>query len=170
MGVDTKMFIVTKKENILEVMPKVIEGLNKFIRFELKAYSEKKGFDSIRAFIFRDKENEHNKNLKDFTNGIRNVYSYDFRSFFIDFTLYGEVRSLFITHSCSNDYSDIHKGDKIIFNLGAWGRSEEIMMVIAESIKDMGDIYFTKNDCAIDFKCIYKHGEEKEDTEQMDKA
>lgn len=152
MGVDTKLFVATKKENILELMPKVIENLNEYIRIELDAYWDRKGFDSRGQFIFRDKEAGVNKDLKDFSNGIRNCSTYDFRSFDINFTMHGENRSLFITHICSNDYSDTYKGEKIIFSLGYWGLSHEIMMVIAEAVKEFGDVYYVENDCSEEFK------------------
>ena len=149
MGVDTRMFIATKKENILEVMPKVIKAINEWQRFELKTASEKAGFDNILQFLFSSEENKDN-----WSNGISNINTYDFGSFNINFRFNGESRSLFITHTCSNDYSDIYDGEKIIFSLGCWGRSEDIMMVIIEALFGLGTIYYTHNDCDNDFKQI----------------
>tara|TARA_R110000822_G_scaffold84617_1_gene198550 strand:- start:9 stop:488 length:480 start_codon:yes stop_codon:yes gene_type:complete len=151
MGLDTKMFIAVKKEAILEIMPKVITALNKWQRNELDAYADLKGFENRIAFIFRDKYSGVNKHLKEYSNGISSCDTHDFGSFNISFTVNHEVRQLFITHSCSCDYSDTYKGDKIIFSLGCWGMSEEIMMVVAKSIDDMGDLYYVKNDCSDDF-------------------
>ena len=133
-------------------MPLVIEAINKWQRKELDAYLEKKGFDNRMSFLFRDKDKKVNKRLKDFTNGIDSCSTTDFRSFYINFTVYGEKRSLFITHTCSDDYYTTYDGDKIIFSLGSWGLSEEIMMVCANAIKNLGDIYYTKNDCDNNFK------------------
>jgi hypothetical protein len=151
MGVDTKMFIAAKKEAILEIMPKVITALNKWQRNELDRYANLKGFDNRISFIVRDKEAGVNKNLKEYSNGITSCDTHDFGSFNILFTVNGESRQLFITHSCSSDYSDTYEGDKIIFSLGCWGMSEEIMMVVAKSINDLGEIYYVKNDCSEDF-------------------
>ena len=154
MGVDTKMFLATKKENILNVMPKIIDTINTWQRNELDIYWSKKGFESRMQFLFRNKEIGVNKDLKEYSNGIISCNTSDFRSFNINFIIKGENRSLFITHSCSCDYSEIYKGDKIIFSLGMWGMSEEIMMVVAKSVKEFGDCYYTKNDCSYDFKKI----------------
>jgi len=90
------------------------------------------------------------KELNDYSNGIKKCYTHDFCSFSVIFTVNGETRDLFVTHSY-NDYSDVYKGDKIIFSLGCWGLSEEIMMVVAKAIENMGEIYYTKNDCKDDF-------------------
>jgi hypothetical protein len=147
MGVDTKMFIATKKENILEVMPKVIKSINEWQRFELQTTFIKEGFESVLQFLYSSEEN-----LKNWSNGIHNISTYDFSCFNIDFRVNGEGRSLFVTHACSNDHSDTYNGEKIIFSLGCWGRSEEIMMVVAEAIKEFGDIYYTHNDCQDEFK------------------
>jgi len=152
MGENAKLFIATKPENILKVMPKVIEALNVWQRKELDQYWDKKGFENRIQFLFRDKKLEINKDLKDFTNGIYDVKTFDFRSFDIYLTVHGENRSLFITHTCSNDYSDTYVGEKIIFSLGSWGLSKEIMMVVANSINQFGDIYFTNNDCSEEFE------------------
>jgi hypothetical protein len=147
MGLDSKLFVATKKENILQVMPKVIEGLNTYIRAELDAYLEEKGFSNRMQFMFRDKESELNKGLKDFSNGISECTTYDFRSWNINFKIQGENRSLFVTHTCSNDYKEVYDGDKIIFSLGYWGLSDEIMKVVAESLLEFGDVYYDFNDC-----------------------
>jgi hypothetical protein len=147
MGLDSKLFVATKKENILKVMPKVIGSLNTYIRAELDAYLEEKGFSNRMQFMFRDKESKLNKDLKDFSNGISECTTYDFRSWNINFKIQGENRSLFVTHTCSNDYKEVYDGDKIIFSLGYWGLSDEIMKVIAESLKEFGDVYYDFNDC-----------------------
>ena len=147
MGVNTVMFIATKKENILETMPKVIKAINEWQRFQLNTAYKKAGYKSVLQFLYSNKENGDN-----WSNGISNISTYDFGSFKIDFRFNGESRSLFVTHNCSNDYSDTYNGEKIIFTLGCWGKSEEIMMVIAEDIKEFGDIYYIHNDCKDEFR------------------
>lgn len=147
MGLSTNLFVGTKEENILKIMPKVINVLNDFIRTELDQYANRKGFDNRSMFLFRDKDSDINKDLKDFSNGIISCETHDFESFSIFFTIKGEKRRLFVTHSCSNDYSEIYKGEKIIFTLGCWGMSEKIMMVISEVVKEFRDVYYDYNDC-----------------------
>ena len=154
MGVDTKAFVAVKKEAVIDLMPKLIKDLNEWQRGELKHYADSEGFDSITRFLFRNKEAGVNKDLKDFTNGV-SIHTHDFGSFNISFTVYGETRSLFITHTCSCDYSDVYDGDKIIFSLGKWGMDEEIMKVVMKSIKEFGDVYYTPNDCSDDFTKMF---------------
>lgn len=141
MGVNATLFVATKKENILDVMPKVIETLNTYIRKELDEYWKKEGFENRTHFIFSQEDN------KVFTNGIREVITSDFRSCWVNFTIHGENRRVFVTHNCSTDYKDIFDGEKIIFSLGYWGLSDEIMKVIAEPLKEFGDVYYDFNDC-----------------------
>ena len=105
--------------------------------------------------MFRETNDPRNSDIKDFSNGIRSCYTHDFGSFNISFTVHGEKRILFVTHTCSNDYSEVYEGEKIIFSLGCWGMSEEIMLVIADAIKEFGDVYYTKNDCEDEFKKLF---------------
>jgi len=154
MGVSTVAFVTAKPEKILDLMPKLIKDLNKWQRQELDEYWDKKGFHNRLIFLMRDKLLNINKDLKDFSNGVSSVTTSDFGGFYVNFTVYGETRSLFITHTCSNDYSEYHNGDKIIFSLGQWGLSVEIMKVIIESVKEFGDVYFAENDCSDEFKLI----------------
>lgn len=155
MGVSTTLFIGAKKEKMFDLMPKLIEDLNKWQRDQLDTYWKSKGFESRLEFQFRDKTIGANINLKDFSNGISSIYTHDFRSFNIVFTINDETRSLFITHNCSNDYSEIYEGDKIIFSLGHGGNYEEVMSTIAESIKEFGNIYYRDNDFDGEFVKLY---------------
>jgi hypothetical protein len=54
MVADTKMFIAIKKEAILEIMPLIIDSINKWQRNKLDAYYKSENFDSRLNFIFRD--------------------------------------------------------------------------------------------------------------------
>lgn len=152
MGASANLFVtVEDTREVVNIMPKVIRDLNKWQRNELKSYADLKGFNNVFHFLFRDKESEFNKHLKDFTNGCT-VETRNFESFSVFFTVYGERRRLFVTHTCSNDHSEIHEGGKIIFSLGPTGLAEEIMAVVAESVKEFGDVYYTKDDCSYEFE------------------
>lgn len=141
MGVDTKLFIAVDRTKFLDLMPKLMKDLNEWQRFELDTVCKKADMNRLQ-FLFSSE-----KNKDKWSNGVTSVTTNDFGSFFINFRINGESRNLFVTHTCSNDYSDIYKGDKIIFSLGKWGICEEIMMVIADSIKEFGDVYYIENDC-----------------------
>ena len=147
MGVNTIAFVTAKKEVMFNLMPKLIADLNKWQRKLLDTECEKKG--RIRThFLFEDNKKE----IENWSNGISDINTYDFNSFSIYFRVNGEKRKLFITYTCSNDYSDAYKGDKIIFSLGNWGMSKEIMMVVVESVKDFGRVFFVGNDYDEEFK------------------
>jgi hypothetical protein len=146
MGVSTQLFVATESKNIVDVMPVVIDAINKWQRKRFDKYLAEKGFDNRVSFLFRDKDVGVNKHLKDYTNGIYDITTNDFRSFNVDFTIHGEQRTVFVTHTCSNDYKDIHNGEKIIFSLGCWGMSREIMTVIGGAVKPFGDVYFMEDD------------------------
>lgn len=144
------MFIATKEINILKVMPKVISSINKWQRSILHEYLKNNGFESKLGFMFRDMEKYGG--LLDFSNGIGKVTTDDFRSFCINFIVKGEKRNLSVFIDCSCDYSETYKGEKIIFSIGCWGMSKEIMMSFAKNISEFGDIYFCENDAADDFE------------------
>lgn len=123
-------------------MPKLIGDLNVWQRSLLhKQYDNEKG--NVFSFLYGEEG-------KEWTNGVY-VGTYYFKSFDLTFGI-GEKRVLFITYAHSCDYSEIYEGDKIIFSLGCWGMSEEIMMVVAESVKEFGDVYYVHNNCSEDFR------------------
>jgi len=154
MGVSTNLFVTARKEDMFDLMPKLIKDINKWQRDWLVEYANRKGFDNPAMFLFRDKEAELNKHLKDFTNGIYSIHTHDFGSFTTNFTVNGEKRNLSINHSCSCEYEDIYDGDKIIFSLGCWGLSREIMMVVADSVKEFGDVYYQHNDYSDEWELL----------------
>jgi len=155
MGVDTKLFVGTESRNIVEVMPKVIDSLNKWQREHFDRYWKEQGFDRRVEFLFRDKKKDTELGLKDYTNGIRSTETYDFSSFNIYFTIAGHNRRLFVIHTCGGDYKELYEGEKIIFSIGCWGMSKEIMMVVAEAVKEFGDVYFVHNDCEDDWEKLF---------------
>jgi len=154
MGVNTQLFVTANKSDMFDLMPKLIRDINEWQRHELHSYADMKGFDRPIQFILRDKTNPLNEGVKDFTNGISSITTHDFGSFTMNFTVYGQKRNLFITHDCSCDHEDVYDGDKIIFSLGYWGMSHEIMMVVADSVKEFGDLYYVKDDCSDEWKLL----------------
>jgi hypothetical protein len=151
MGVETKLFVTAKKEVMFDLMPKLIKDINEWQRAKLDAEAKNNGFSRMR-FLFSISENIEVK--KNWSNGISNVGTRDFNLFTINFRVNGERRRLSISHDCSCDHSDTYEGDKIIFSLGCYGISEEIMLVVAESVKGFGDVYYNPNDSTYDFKKI----------------
>ena len=131
MSVDTNMFVATEEKN-----PFVIE------KAVLTAFKNEFTFTNI------------------INRAVAGVKRYQSRSYvdskmlIISFEFNGESRGLHIFFNCDNDGKDIYEGSKIIFSLGSWGSSEEIMFAIAKEIKKLGNVYYTKNDCDSDFKLI----------------
>jgi len=144
MGQSTVMFLAVEKSRFLDVMPFVINALDKYVRRELDKYWKLKGYNNRASFLCSDE----NQNPKVFSNGVYNVTTYNFNSFNIRFSILEEKRDLFVTHTCSSDYADTYKGEKIIFSLGNWGLSVEIMNQIISACRSFGDCYYIENDCS----------------------
>lgn len=151
MSVNTKMFVTAGQEKFLDIMPKVVEQLNKWQREKLHSYCKENGFNNIFSYLWRDKKKDQENGIFEYSNGVNKIHSFDFRNFEIFFTIRGEHRRIFVTPNCSMDYGEVYEGDKIIFDLNAWGMSEEIMMSFADVLKEFGDVYYTPNDCSEDF-------------------
>jgi len=145
MGVNSKLFVIAKREAMLDLMPKLIKDLNEWQRAILDVECKKQGLKRL-LFMFTG------DNRENWSNGLYSITTTNFESFSIVLKINGETRDLFITHTCSNNYSDTYEGDKIIFSLGRWGMDKDIMMVIAESVKEFGDVYFCENDCEGEFE------------------
>lgn len=143
MGKSTTLFVTAKKEEILNIMPIVIKDLEEWHKTKLDSAVEKSKNNKI-EFLLSNKDN--------WSNGIGVIRSYHFDIFRTSFNVDGEHRSLYITHTCSCDYSETYDGDKIIFSLGRWGKyDKEIMMVIAKSVKSFGVVYYNHDDDYDDF-------------------
>lgn len=147
MAVESKMFVGTDTRDFNKIMKEVVKTLNEWQRKHL-SNEVKKLNTTVLKFLHCE------GGMDKWTNGIYTIDTHDFDSFNIRFKINGENRSLFVTHSCSSDYSETYVGDKMIFSLGAWGMSDEIMLTISEVIKNFGDVYYTPNDCYEDFKKI----------------
>ena len=139
MSRNAKLFVATKNTNIIRLMPKVIEALNVYIRTLLDIEVAKQGFVNRIQFLNQGT----NKDL--WTNGCKLV-SHDFNNFNIFFGI-GEQRRMFVTNECNGDYADTYKGEKIIFDLNYWGKSDEIMKVIIPILKEFGRVFYDFNDC-----------------------
>lgn len=145
MSVDSKMFVTCKKEDVMSIGNSVTEALNTYVRGKLDSYWRYNTTCSNRLqFLFDKSLEEHSRK---FTNGV-SVTTRNFDSFVISFGNGDESRrNLFMSPTCSSDYSDVYDGYKVIFSIGYWGSSEEIMNVLSEALKPFGDVYYDFNDC-----------------------
>ena len=139
MSVDAKLFVTCGKENLFQVMNDVASSLNIHVRRKLDEYWKANGYNSRPHFL-------HSGNTYDnWTNGV-SISCYDFDCISINFGV-GESRALKVFPDCGNDVPDIYDGDVILFSIGCWGLSDEIMMVIAKALANHGDVYYDHNDC-----------------------
>lgn len=145
MSIDSMMFVTCNKEDVNSIENSVIETLNAYVRKKLDNYWRYNTTCSNRMQFLHDKSLEEHS--RKFTNGV-SVTTYNFDSFVINFGNGDESRrSLFMSPTCSSDYGDVYDGYKVIFSIGYWGNSEEIMSVLSEALKPYGDVYYDFNDC-----------------------
>lgn len=145
MSVDSKMFVTCNKEDVISIGNSVTEALNVYVRDKLDNYWKNNTDAQSRVnFMWGDSyKDQSNK----FTNGV-SVITHNFDTFVISFGNGDESRrSLFMFPTCSSDYSDVCEGYKVIFSIGYWGSSEEIMSVLSGALKTYGDVYYDFNDC-----------------------
>lgn len=145
MSVDSKMFVTCNKEDVISIGNSVTEALNTYVRDKLDSYW-RYNTDAQSRVNFMWSDSYKDQNYK-FTNGV-SVTSHNFDTFVISFGNGDESRrSLFMFPTCSSDYNDVYDGYKVIFSIGYWGNSEEIMNVLSEALKPFGDVYYDFNDC-----------------------
>jgi len=151
MGVSTKLFVGGRNDS-REVMAKVVKVLSQYIRDEANKEMKKGVYNNIHHFMSLNKDN--------WTNGIYPIeVTPCFRMYSLYFKLRGESRRLAIFDTCNNDYNHIYDGDKIIFDLSHWGSSHEIMMVVADVLKEYGIVFYIESDCSGDFVELFKKEE-----------
>lgn len=152
MGVDTKVFVVADKSKLLEVIGEVNKHLDIFIRTNLDAFVEDKGYNN-RFNAIRNCKEDHEVN---FSNGVKNIYvSFlaDCPSFQIVFGCGDNNDRIVWCSQNSCDYKEIIEGNKIIFSWGCWGSNKEIAQIVCEVLYKFGPVYYDLNDCdEVDFQ------------------
>lgn len=145
MSVDSKMFVTCNKEDVISIGNSVTEALNTYVRGKLDNHWKNNTDAQSRVnFMWSDSyKDQSNK----FTNGV-SVITHNFDTFVISFGNGDDcIRNLFMFPTCSSDYNDVCDGYKVIFSIGYWGNSEEVMSVLSEALKPYGDTYYDFNDC-----------------------
>lgn len=154
MSVDSKLFVVVEKERVLEVIDNVIKCLNKWVRNELDYYWKEHTKSTSRGEFLVSEDTKVQADM--FTNGVK-VIAYDMDMLYIIFGCGDENRRrLNVFPRDFHDYDHVTKDNKLVFSIGAWGKSNEIMRVVANACESFGDVYYDHNDCdEEDFKLIY---------------
>lgn len=145
MSIDSKIFVACNKEDVINIGSSVTEALNTYVRGKLDNYWKQNTDCASRLQFLVNKDLKEHSNK--FTNGV-NISTHDFGTFIFNFGSGDDFkRSLFMFSDCSSDYSDVYDGYKLIFSIGYWGSSDEIMNILAEALRPYGDIYYDFNDC-----------------------
>lgn len=145
MSRDSKLVLSCNKEDALNIGNSVSKALSEYARNKLDGYwKNNTNAESRVNFMWSDSYKDQNYK---FSNGVT-VTAHDFDTFWFIFGNGDEQkRSLFMFTTCSSDHEDIEGDYKIVFSIGYWGNSEEILMVVSEAIKEFGDVYYDFNDC-----------------------
>ena len=138
MSISAKTFVSAPISSKIPIMQKVVSKLNEYVRDLLDTEVKKQGFQNRYLFL----HNENNRKI--WSNGC-NIQTRNFESFSIYFGI-GEARTLFVSWY-AHDYSDVCVGEKIVFSLGYFGKSDEIMNNIIPVLKEFGDVFYDFNDC-----------------------
>lgn len=141
MSIDSKMFVTCGKDKLVDVLDAVMKQLNIYTRKELDHYWENHTECVSRIhFLF-------NGGAETFTNGVH-LHAYSMDCLSIVFGCGDDYkRSVKVFPDCSEDYHDVVQGDKLIFSIGKWGKSNEIMKQIGLALVPFGDVYYDHNDC-----------------------
>lgn len=145
MSRDSRLVLSCNKEDTLNVGNSVSKALEKYARDKLNDFWQNNtDAYNLMHFLHNDSYKEHSDK---YTNGVT-ITAHDFDTFWFIFGNGDDnKRSLFMFATCSSDHEDIEGDYKIVFSIGYWGSSDEIMMVVAEAVRQYGDIYYDFNDC-----------------------
>lgn len=147
----SNVFVVDAGLKATEIGNKVYKALSALVQKYAKKVVEDAG---CRNFI----EYNNNKDIKDpweKLSCVVDIHSPDFQHFIFKFSYDGKTRCLHMYTHCGFDYKEVNESDdKIIFSLGHWGSDEEIINLIAETIKDYGHTYKIINDCSGEWEYV----------------
>ena len=129
MGVDTKGVVLTEKKDIFEVVRRVEKAICNL----QKEISGKRGY---KIYLDSDKFTFP-------TTHFTSSSGYVITSFMVD----GEDRNLSIFTETGYDYDEeFGECGKIVFNLGYWGMSIEIITIILKELSQIGECYILRCD------------------------
>lgn len=133
MGCDTKGFVVTDNFDVREIGKRVC--------------------DVIKTI------HTHNPDtlIKNTNLFVKPEYDPEWNFFVFNFRDGGDNRKMFVFMG-SSDFEECYKigKDGIIFNLGMWGNSVELIKKFLDAFQDMGECYIQENDCGDD-PVLYKN-------------
>lgn len=141
MGVDSKVFVVCRREMAYEVGQAVKTAIDKWLMKKLDDEVQRQELNHRFDLTMR-----RGDELPDWSISSR-ISAHSFEHFNIDFIVAGEGRSLNYFIDCSCDTDDITEEHTLIFSIGHWGMHAEIMQVVMDAIRQFGDVWYDHNDC-----------------------
>lgn len=141
MSVDSKLFVVCKQEEKMNVVKEILCVLGDL---SLRLLSEKGSELGVKRFslLSDDKHGCYSAGAK--------LRSDDFESFTISFGVGDEDgRMVWVHTTCDCDVASyLSEGmGAIIVSIGCWGSNVMIMDTIVDVLKSFGDVYIDYNDC-----------------------
>jgi len=134
MSVDTKAFVMTSNKNPFQTYALVKSAIKKLSLDQV-------GNDHFALMVNDDYKNAV-CHLSDFSEMLTISFRYKSE---------GRQMHIHLDCDCDGEQSGYADGSKIIFSLGAWGYSVEIMEAVIKAFKHLGTCYIIRND-AIDEK------------------
>lgn len=128
MGVDTKGYVHTKVKDVMHVVMLVERAISRLVRAKM-AGEKKIRFQMPEGFMLPTTRLIARSGATSTT-----------------FSIAGENRDLHMFFSCDCDQNDLYPGAKIIFSLGLWGMSDEIMTAVLSELTHLGHCYLDHND------------------------
>lgn len=144
MSRDSRLVLSCNKEDTLNIGNSVSKALGEYARDKLNDFWQNNtDACNLMHFLHNASYKEHSDR---YTNGVT-VTAHDFDTFWFVFGNGDEQkRSLFMFTTCSSDHEDIEGDYKVVFSIGYWGNSAEIMMVVAGALEEFGDVYYDCDD------------------------
>lgn len=151
MSVDAKLFVMCDLSLTNEIGNKILNKISEYQRDVLDSFWKKNHNTSEimnrMIFLYVDGGEES------WSNGA-SLYTGSFGTWAINFKIHDYSHVLWIHNCCSSDYDDVSEGDKLTFSTGVNDRTEDIMNIVKEVVKDYGEVYYTPNDCSEEFKLV----------------
>jgi len=142
MSVDTECFVIT--DDWKKACQTAEKALSAYVRGELDKKAHNIAAQRLEYLIIF-------KGDKEFTNGCKVYCSNSFDTFYINFKVHTEDRSVFVfVEESSHDLKDYTDKPVVRFSVGKWGSSDKIMEVLTESLKDLGDVWYLEDDSVSD--------------------
>lgn len=128
MTVDTKGFVLTKEKEPFKIWSIIKDSIYNEIKKET-------GIDDITC-VWGENYTMPNCQIADFAKMLT-----------VHFVFAGESRQLSVHLDCDHDFEERKKGKKIIFSLGAWGHSVQLIECVLRGFADYGKLHMIDDDC-----------------------